>query len=84
MSDPVQGRATNCKDTFEIDEGFAGKLSGTASSEGVDEGSVTVQTKGLPPGSTMLIAAKKDGNVLTLSESLAVQGKVPSCLPDVP
>ncbi|GAA0906970.1 hypothetical protein [Virgisporangium aurantiacum] len=74
----------DCKDTFEIDERFAGESSGTVSSVGGGEGSVTVQTKGVRPGSMILVAAKKDGDVLTLSEGIAVQGKVPSCLPDLP
>jgi hypothetical protein len=74
----------DCRDTFEIDEGFAGGSTGTVTSVGGGEGSVTVQTRGLKPGSTMLIAAKKDGDVLTLSDGIAVRGKVPSCLPDLP
>jgi hypothetical protein len=74
----------DCKDTFEIDEGFVGEMSGTVTGGSGDEGSVTLRTKGLRPGSTVLVAAKKDGDVLTLSDGFAVRGKVPSCLPDVP
>jgi hypothetical protein len=73
----------DCADTFEIDETFAGEASGTVSSGSGDEGSVTVRTKGLRPGSTVLVAAKKDGDTLTLSDGFAVRGKAPSCLPDV-
>jgi hypothetical protein len=74
----------DCKDTFEIDEGFVGESSGSVTSAGGGEGSVTVQTKGLRPGSMLVVAAKKDGDVLTLSEGVAVRGKVPGCLPDLP
>ncbi|MEH1125024.1 hypothetical protein [Micromonospora sp. CPCC 206061] len=74
----------DCKDTFEIDEGFVGEMSGTVASGSGDEGSVTVRTKGLRPGSTVLVAAKKDGDEFTLSDGFAVRGTAPSCLPDVP
>jgi hypothetical protein len=74
----------DCEDTFEIDEGFVGASSGTVTSVSGGEGSVTVRTKDLRPGSTMVVAAKKDGDVLTLSDGIAVRGKVPSCLRDLP
>lgn len=73
----------DCTDRFEMDEGFVGEMSGTVASGSGDEGSVTVRTKGLPPGSTVLVAAKKDGDKLTLSDGFSVRGKAPSCLPDV-
>jgi hypothetical protein len=73
----------DCKDTFEVDEGSAGEMSGTGTLSD-DEGSVTIPTKGLRPGTTVLVAAKKDRNSIALSVSYSVRGKVPSCLPDAP
>lgn len=72
-----------CTDTFTIDDDFAGEMSGTTSSGSGDAGSITLRTKGLRPGSTLLVAARKDGDTLTLSDGFAVRGRTPSCLPAV-
>jgi hypothetical protein len=78
----------DCTDTFVVDTAPApnGGPRWSFTADG-DDGSITVSTSGVNPGSTLLLSARMepDGNV-TMGFSAPVAGRAPSCLraPNVP
>ncbi|RVX46432.1 hypothetical protein EDD27_9314 [Nonomuraea polychroma] len=80
----------DCRDTVTLENalpqggGVDFSTRGSVSSTGDGEGEVTVLVDGVPEGTTLLLAAKKDAGMLTLAIAGSVQGRVPNCLPEPP